>query len=79
MYKSKLSDDFEFNLLETFNLTSLFLNSEALTLSERTRTQIEEILHSKVYKLEDCTKIMKILVMTSNGQLYNIQYKIDGN
>lgn len=38
MVKSKSGPDFEFSLLETFNLTSLFLNTEALTLSERTKT-----------------------------------------
>ena len=38
MQKKKPGSDFEFSLLETFNLTSLFLNTEALTLSERTKT-----------------------------------------
>ena len=66
------SREFVFQLLETFNLTSLFLNTEVLTLSERTRTQIEEILHTKVYESSPGNSVMKILVMTTNCQLYNI-------
>jgi hypothetical protein len=72
----KNTEEFDFNLLYSFNMTHTFLSTRGMLPEETIDLKIENIVHSRVFSIKEGEERLQVILECTGCQIYNIEFVI---